>query len=264
MKILLLIPAYNCAPQIGRVINQIDQESSLLFEKVIIIENRSLDSTLERAIDALKQNKHINGIVSVNKKNIGLGGSYKTGFKFAIKNNFDFVMILHGDDQGKLRDMIPLIKNESIKDFDCTMGARFHKKSILKNYSWFRTFGNKIFNIIFGLALKINIKDLGSGINIYKVKSLNENDFLKFPNDLRFDYCGMMSHSYRSKKIKFVPITWSDDDQISNVKIFRQAFSTLGLLLNYLINKNKFMKKDKSGLLGLKYETNIVFEQKAN
>lgn len=261
MKILVVIPTYNCANQISRVINQFDNSISELFSTVLVIDNQSKDNTVNSAIEAFKKNKQINGLVSVNKQNIGYGGTLKTGFKYGIENKYDFLLILHGDDQGKVINMVPYINDHSIKDYDCTLGARFHPKSKLENYSWFRTFGNKVFNKIFGICLNRKILDLGSGLNIYKLDSFKKRDFLYFTDDLTFDYCGMISHSFRSRKIRFIPITWSEEDQVSNVKIVRQSINTLKMLARYLINKDKFMDTNKSFNKSANYEINIIFCQ---
>ncbi len=49
------------------------------------------------------------------------------------------------------------------------------KKSKLLGYSKFRTFGNIVYNMIFSIALGKNIKDLGSGLNMYNTKILKDN-----------------------------------------------------------------------------------------
>ena len=261
MRILVLIPAYNCENQIGRVINQFHPTISPLFEEIMIIENKSQDQTINSAIKALKQNQHLNGFIGTNESNVGYGGTLKIGFNYAIEKNYDFIMILHGDDQGDVMDMIPYINDQSIKEYDCTLGARFHPKSKLKNYSWFRTFGNKVYNLIFSVILGKKILDLGSGINIYKLDAFREKDYKNFPNDLTFDYCGIISHSYRKRSVRFIPITWREDDQISNVKMISQSIITLKLLLSYCLNKKHFIAKDKSLDKISSYKLNIVYKQ---
>ncbi len=261
MRILVLIPAYNCEYQIGRVINQFNPTISPLFEEIMIIENKSKDQTINSAIKAFKKNQHLNGFICTNERNVGYGGTLKIGFNYAIEKNYDFIMILHGDDQGDVMDMIPYINDQSIKEYDCTLGARFHPKSKLENYSWFRTFGNKVYNMIFSIILRKKILDLGSGINIYKLDAFQEKDYQNFPNDLTFDYCGIISHSYRKRSIRFIPITWREDDQISNVKIISQSMITLKLLLSYCLNKKYFFAKDKSLNKISSDKLNIVYKQ---
>ncbi len=230
-KILVVIPCYNCSDQIGRVISQFDNSIASFFSKVIVVNNQSKDDTEQSAINAFKDNPQISGSVYTNRDNLGYGGSLKVGFQIGLKEGYDFVLVLHGDDQGHIKDFMPFIIDGSINDFDCTLGARFHPDSNLDNYSTFRTFGNKVFNFLFSIVLKKKILDLGSGINIYKLSAFSENDFLKFPDNLTFDYCGLMSHSFRARKIRFVPISWREDDQLSNVKLTTQAVQSIKLLL---------------------------------
>ena len=48
--------------------------------------------------------------------NLGYGGNQKIGYYYAIKGNFDYVILLHGDGRyapEKILDMLnPLINNE--------------------------------------------------------------------------------------------------------------------------------------------------------
>lgn len=43
-------------------------------------------------------------------KNYGLGGSHKVSFNYAIENGFDYVIVLHGDDQGHISNLVPYLK----------------------------------------------------------------------------------------------------------------------------------------------------------
>lgn len=260
-RILVVIPSYNCSDQIGRVISQFDDSIAPYFAKVIVVNNQSLDDTQEKAIDAFKDNPQISGSVYTNLDNLGYGGSLKVGFQIGLEEGYDFVLVLHGDDQGHIKDLMPYITDDSINIFDCTLGARFHSKSSLENYSKFRTFGNKVFNLLFGIVLKKQILDLGSGINIYKLSAFSERDFLKFPDNLTFDYCGIMSHSFRQRRIRFVPITWREDDQVSNVKITSQAMQSMKLLFRFALGRKKFLEADKMERKGLEYKSSQIHDQ---
>ena len=156
---------------------------------------------------------------------------------------------------------MPYIKDGSINNFDCTLGARFHPKSTLENYSTFRTFGNKVFNLLFGIMFKKRILDLGSGINIYKLSAFSERDFMKFPDNLTFDYCGLMSHCFHKRKIRFVPISWREEDQISNVKITSQAMQSIKLLFKFILGRKKFLEVDKMERKGLVYKASQIYNQ---
>ena len=259
-KLLVAIPAFNCENQITRVINHFNINSQELIDTVIIIDNRSNDKTLFKAIEAGKKKfTQCNFRVFKNSKNYGLGGSHKVAFNYAIKNKFDYVAILHGDDQGSFDDLYIILKKNSLVNFDCLLGSRFMKGSRLQGYSLIRTFGNIIYNKIFSFGVNYKIKDLGSGLNLYRVKSLKNNYFTKFPDDLTFNYVMILASIHFKQKIKFFPISWREEDQISNVRLFRQAFKVLSILFKFTTNKNKFLCSDMRSSKFKIYNSKIIF-----
>lgn len=243
-KILLFIPAYNCEKQIERVLKQLDDEVFQYINEVIVINNRSTDDTEKVISDFIRNNDKKNIKLLRNNENYGLGGSHKVAFDYANKNGFDYVIILHGDDQGNIKDLIPYIKNREHTKHDCILGARFMKGSKLIGYSKFRTFGNKVYDILFSIVVHKRIYDLGSGLNLYKVNMLENEFYKKFPDNLMFNYCMILASNYYKQDICFKPISWREDDQVSNVKMVNQAITVLKMLFSYFVNKSKFIKSD--------------------
>ena len=241
-KILLFIPTYNCEKQIGRVLEKVYKNNSFFFE-IIIIDNGSTDNTIN-IIKQLRNEKNYNYKIFINDYNYGLGGSHKVAFNYAINNNFDYVIVLHGDDQGNINDLIPILKNMEYKKYDCLLGARFMKGSTLNGYSKFRTLGNKLYNMVFSIFLNKKIFDLGSGLNMYSVNILKSKYYYKFPDNLVFNYTMILASHFYKHNIKFFPISWSENDQKSNVKMLSQSIKVIYLLLQYKLNKKKFMKQE--------------------
>ena len=108
------------------------------------------------------------------------------------------------------------------------MGARFKKGSKLKGYSFNRLAGNIIFNLLFSITLRKKIYDLGAGINILSVEGLKNNKVLELTtDDLCFNYMLLVNLVKNKAKIKFESISWSEEDQISNVKVIRQLIKLI-------------------------------------
>ena len=63
-------------------------------------------------------------------------------------------MIMHGDDQGSIKDILPVLKTKEYEKHDCMLGARFMKGSKLIGYSKFRTFGNRVYNMLFTIGIR--------------------------------------------------------------------------------------------------------------
>ncbi len=245
-RVLLFIPMYNCEPQIPRVIAQLKPEIRALLSEVIVVDNRSTDGGQAAAIAALKGILDLPAKVLHNDYNYGLGGSHKVAFDYAIANKFDYCIVLHGDDQGDIDNIAPLIRNGAHRQVDCLLGARFMRGSRLKGYSWFRTFGNHFFNLLYSAASGVRIYDLGSGLNMYAVRALADRNYLRNADDLTFNY-GMILHSIAAGwRMRFFPIAWREDDQVSNVKMVRQSLRVLGIVRDYAFNRRRFLERDHS------------------
>lgn len=262
-KIIVFIPMYNCEKQITRVLDQFNNDIGKYINEIIIVNNRSTDNGEKVVQEYLRSHKNfIKTTLVRNKENYGLGGSHKVALKYAEKNKYDYLIVLHGDDQGNINDILPYLQSGEYKKYDSFLGARFQKGSKLVNYSKFRTFGNNIYNLIFSIMLGKRIYDLGSGLNMYNLNSMKSEYYIKFPDNLVFNYCMVMAIQYYKQNVKFFPISWREDDQVSNVKMFNQAKKVLGLLFSYIFKKKKFMESDHRNKSEFKYECDVIYENK--
>ena len=128
-KVLLFIPGYNCEKQIIRVLNQIDEDVQKYINKIIFINNRSTDNTEKAVLNYKKEHPNLPLSVLRNDDNYNLGGSHKVAFDYGINNEFDYVIVLHGDDQGNIKDLLPILESGEYKKYDCMLGARCMKCS---------------------------------------------------------------------------------------------------------------------------------------
>jgi len=258
-KILLFIPMYNCEKQIVRVLGQLTEEVCSFLSEVIIVNNRSTDGS-EAAVQDFLADKPLPVKVSLlrNDDNYGLGGSHKVAFEYAMANNFDYVILLHGDDQGDIVNILPYLKNREYEKYDCFLGARFMKGSQLQGYSKFRTFGNRVYNMLFSIGCGYKVYDLGSGLNMYKVDILRDRFYKKYKDNLIFNYCMVMGSAYYKHKVKFFPIIWREDDQVSNVKMVNQAVTVLKLLGSYVLNKKKFVESEHRDKVVEQYTAQVI------
>ncbi|MCR5249872.1 MAG: glycosyltransferase family 2 protein [Lachnospiraceae bacterium] len=244
-KILLFIPMYNCEKQITRVLDQFTDEVSRYFAEILILNNRSTDDGEQAVRDYLAGHEFATTVRLLrNNENYGLGGSQKLAFDYAVKNGFDYVVMLHGDDQGSITDLLPYLDRGIHRKYDCLLGARFMNGSRLKGYSLFRTFGNVVYNILFSIGSGARILDLGSGLNMYRVEILKDRFYLKFKDNLMFNYCMILGSVYYRHRVRFFPICWREDDQVSNVKMVNQAVTVLKLLGSYILDKKGFIEAE--------------------
>jgi len=259
-KILLFVPVYNCENQIIRVLEKIKNTGlDRLVATILVLDNGSSDLTCQTVQNYISKSESRNVVLARNSRNIGLGGSHKAAFQYAIANGYDYIAVLHGDDQGDPADLVSLIHSGIDYGVDCYLGSRFSGGSTLIGYSKFRTYGNYIFNYLFSLASKHRVYDLGSGLNLYKVKSLNLSEIKLFSNDLTFN-CFLLLYSIKiGQNLRFFPISWSETDQVSNVKLYSQALKTLGLVLRYRFFSRKALVDEHAAETFM--ESSIIFDK---
>lgn len=260
-KILLFIPMYNCEKQITRVLGQIDNTVTPFISEVIVVNNRSTDGGEATAVEYCKAHPELPVKILRNDENYGLGGSHKVAFQYAIAHNFDYVIVLHGDDQGSIRDVLPLIESGDYQNYDCCLGGRFLRQSQLIGYSRFRTFGNHVFNIIFSLSTGKRIFDLGAGLNMYAVDILKTSFYKHYPDNLTFNCYMLFGMSVHGHIHTFFPIMWREEDQISNVKMTKQAWQTLKMAVGFFFQRDKFLEKDARVHKFDAYTSSVVYER---
>lgn len=243
-KILVFIPCYNCAPQIGRVLAQFKGSVAAHFEEILVLDNGSKDGTVEAAIASAGEAAVPKVTIARNQANYNLGGSHKSAYAYAERQGFTHVVTLHGDDQGDIRDLEPVLRRGGHSQYDACMGARFTRGSRLKGYSVFRIFGNYAFNLVFSAAARRWVTDMGSGLNMLARRAFSDPALLRLPDDLHFNPYLLLDMIDRRNKVMFFPISWREDDQVSNVKMASQALKTLGAAKGYAFSRRRFRAED--------------------
>lgn len=115
MKTLVVIPAYNEALNIEKTVH--DLEANAPDVDYVVVNDGSKDNTLE----VLKKNhfNYIDGFC-----NLGLFGAVQTGFKLALKEDYDVVIQFDGDGQHSAK-YIELLVKEIENGNSIVIGSRF-------------------------------------------------------------------------------------------------------------------------------------------
>lgn len=245
MKIAIAIPCYNCELQILRVLRELDSmiNEQKLIKEVFIIENNSSDQTLSQTLKEIEnlKNKSI-FFVYQNQENIGLGGTHKIAFTLAKQKDFTHLLILHGDHQASTHDVPVLIENLVQKNGITTLGSRFLNLKNLSGYSQIRKTGNIVLNVIYSIATRKKISDLGSGLNIFRTGDFPSEVYQNFDNGFTFNMDILLYMIRKKIEFQYIPIKWSTIDQISNAKSLKVGLKTLTKLVKWVFSvqiKNK-------------------------
>ena len=115
MRTLVVIPAYNEALNIEKTVQDI--QLNVPDVDYVVVNDGSKDNTL----DVIQKNhfNHIDGFC-----NLGLFGAVQTGFKLAMKENYDVVIQFDGDGQHSAKYIDAMVK-EIENGNDIVIGSRF-------------------------------------------------------------------------------------------------------------------------------------------
>lgn len=248
-KILIAIPAYNCAKQLPRVLDEIDQKLIDRVEEVAVIDNGSTQNTIEVALE-YKKKRPMDGKLKVfqNTDNYNLGGTHKVAFLRAEKLGLSHVIILHGDNQAKSDEANNLL-DYCIEhpEHQTVLGSRFGKGSRLIGYDVGRIIGNKVLNAVYSVLTLRHLTDLGSGLNLFALSDLKKDTYINFADKLTFNYELILDLVGRKVNFAFFPITWREEDQISNARNVNIFTTALKNLIQWRLGiKKPKLKKNKS------------------
>ena len=257
-RLLAFIPAYNCGKQIARVLQQFTGPIGARFEEVLVLDNGSSDDTVEAAEAASPVVRGPRVVIARNRENYGLGGSHKAVYEYATREGFTHVVTLHGDDQGDVSDLEPVLDSGLHRRVDACMGARFQRGARLEGYSRFRIVGNRVFNVWFSIAARHRVTDMGSGLNLLARSAFTAPIVRRHSDGLHFNPRLLLGMYGDGLQVSFVPISWREDDQVSNVKMASQAASTFRVAWDYLVHRRRFAVEDQRDVVRETYPFDVM------
>jgi hypothetical protein len=115
-RTVAILPAYNEAGAIGRVVDEIRAFDPSL--DVVVVDDASTDDTAAVA-------RAHGAIVLGLPFNVGIGGAVQTGFRYALEQGYDRAVRLDGDGQHDAAELAKLLHPIESGEADLVIGSRF-------------------------------------------------------------------------------------------------------------------------------------------
>lgn len=153
-KVLIIIPAYNEAENIERVVQSLERAGKPDY---VIINDGSADDTAK--ICREKQYHLIDLPV-----NLGLMGAFQTGLRYAYEHGYDYALQFDGDGQHQPEYIDEMVKLAVAEDIDIVIGSRFvtEKKPFTA-----RMIGNRLISALIRVTTGKKINDPTSGMRLF-------------------------------------------------------------------------------------------------
>ena len=157
-RIGILVVAYNAVSTLAQVLDRIPTDFRPRIVKILVGDDASQDATHLVALGYKQLATDLPIEVIRHPKNLGYGGNQKAGYQWAIDNELDIVVLLHGDGQYAPEEMTRLIQPVLDGEADAVFGSRMmNKRDALRGgmplYKWL---GNQILTRFENAALGIS------------------------------------------------------------------------------------------------------------
>jgi glycosyltransferase involved in cell wall biosynthesis len=152
-KTLILIPAFNEAPRIAVVIAGI--RAVVPEADILVVNDGSFDHTARTALGAGAK-------IITHPFNMGYGVALQTGYKYAHRYNYDFVVQMDADGQHEPKCIPEMLQMLKQNDVDIVLGSRWLGQSTYHD-SFLRKFGKFFFGFLAGLITHYKVTDPTTG-----------------------------------------------------------------------------------------------------
>ena len=205
MKTLIIIPTYNELENLPRLLPEVLLKDESI--DVLIVDDNSPDGTAAFVEDQMTTNNRIHLIKRPSKQ--GLGTAYIAGFKFALKNGYDFVFEMDADFSHDPKE-IPRFLDE-IKNSDVVLGSRYINGVNVINWPMRRLLLSSFANFYTRSITGMPVHDATGGFKCFRREVLEAIDLDKVKSN---GYAFQIEMSFKAWKkgfkLKEIPIIFVD------------------------------------------------------
>ena len=213
----ILIPAYNEAQVLGRVLEELGRPPGC--REIIVIDDGSTDATADVA-------RRGGARVVSHSVNRGYGQGLKTGIAMA---ETEYVVCCDGDGQHHLEDILR-VAQEAVKH-DMVVGVRSQDS----HKDWLRRPGKAVLGWFANILTRRRIPDINSGLRSFRTATVRKYLHL-MPEGFSFSTTSSIAMLRMGYSVGYVPITVKPrTGRKSTVQILRDGFRVAMLILNLTV-----------------------------
>lgn len=205
---LIIIPTYNEKENIEKIIRKV---FSLPHEfNILIVEDNSPDGTAD-IVKNLMKDFPSRLFIEERKGKLGLGTAYIHGFRWALRNNYEFIFEMDADFSHNPDDLLRLYDVAKNKGGDLVIGSRYITGVNVVNWPIGRVLMSYYASAYVRFVTRMKVRDTTAGFKCYRAEVLRAINFDK----IRFTgYAFQIEMKFTAWKLGFniveVPIIFTD------------------------------------------------------
>lgn len=236
---LVIIPTYKEKENIENIIRKV---FSLRKDfDILVVEDNSPDGTADIVKNLMIEFPE-RLFIEERRGKLGLGTAYIHGFKWGLKNKYEYIFEMDADFSHNPNDLINLYNACAVEGADLAIGSRYITGVNVVNWPMGRVLMSYFASYYVRLITRMKIMDTTAGFKCYKRKVLEtiKLDKIKFTG-----YAFQIEMKFTTWKLGFkikeVPIIFTDrtaGESKMNKSIFREAiFGVIDLRWRSILNR---------------------------
>ena len=224
-KVAVLVVAYNAEKQLAKVLQRIPDVITNTSIEVLVCDDASSDKTTEVGQKYAHSANREDIKIIRHELNLGYGGNQKFGYEWAIANNFDSVVLIHGDGQYPPEMIEAFVRPIQNGKADVVLGSRMMTKGSARagGMPMYKFVGNKILTRWQNFITGTDFSEWHCGYRAYSVEGLKSINYLENSDGFDFDTQIILQMNSAGRRVIEIPIPTYYGDEICYVQGLKYA-----------------------------------------
>lgn len=238
-RIGVLVVAYNAESTLSSVLSRIPATTVDKLDQIVVFDDFSTDRTYDVGLEHRDSAAAARLVMKRNDRNLMYGGNQKAGYRYAMEQELDIVVLLHGDGQYAPEVMDRLLAPLESGQADMVMGSRMLEPGGARRGGMplYKFVGNRILSTIQNLLLGQRLSEFHSGYRAYSVAALRTVDLDRLTDSWHFDTQIILEFLQRGYRIREVPIPTYYGDEICRVNGIPYALQCIRVTAAHVIRR---------------------------
>lgn len=221
--VLVVVPLYNGEKTIIEVLRKIKDQG---FENIVICDDFSRDGGVALIMENYPE---IN--IIAHSQNLGYGANQKSLYDYAVKAEYEFIIMVHGDGQYTpllCRSMAEMLKT---KIYDVVIASRIITSGAVKNgMPVYKYVANRCLTLFQNLITNSKLSEYHTGYRAYSINVLKQINYRDFSSDFIFDNQFLLSVIKHRFSIGEISCPTIYNEQSSSISFKNSLKYGLGIL----------------------------------
>lgn len=214
MKVCVLIPAFNEAKTVGKLV----KELLSYVERVVVVDDGSTDDTSGQAEDA-------GAVVLRHDRNCGKGASLRTGFDYALRAGCEQIITIDADGQHDWREVPLFVREAERSGADIILGTRMGSR---EGMPFIRLATNVVTSLIVSILSRQKITDSQTGYRLIRREVLEKVDLATSNYETESEI--LIKAGRKGFKVSEIPVRTIYGGESSNINRFTDTLRFIRLV----------------------------------